>query len=291
MFYLRLWTKYNCGDALAGLRVAEREEKMNSVVDDLTNERKILEEIIIKAEQSLKMAPQGMLRVSKSGNSEQYYRREDEKDKNGKYIKKKNIELIHGLAQKDYDEAVLKMAKVQKDRIDKFLKQYKPGSVMDVYDNLTQERQRLIEPYILPEEQYVRLWESKKYSGKGFSEDAPEIYTEKGERVRSKSEKILADKFKLMNIPYLYECPLQLKGYGIVYPDFTLLNRRTRKEYYLEHFGRMDDAEYCESTVRKIECYEKNGIYPGEKLLMSYETSKIPLDMRAVERMIQKYLT
>ena len=269
---------------------AGKRGKMNIVVDYLTNERKELEEIIIKAEQSLKTAPEGILRVSKSGNSEQYYRRMDEKDKNGKYIKKKNAELIHGLAQKDYDEDVLKMAKVQKERIDRFLKQYKSDCVKNVYDNLAQERQRLIEPYILPDEQYVRLWENRKYSGKEFFADVPEIYTEKGERVRSKSEKILADKFRLMNIPYLYECPLYLKGYGIVYPDFTLLNKRTRKEYYLEHFGRMDDAEYSEKVVRKIETYQKNGIYPGEKLLMTYETGKSSMNMKLVEQMVRKYL-
>ena len=160
----------------------------------------------------------------------------------------------------------------------------------EVYQRLPVERQKLILPYILPEEQYVKEWESRVYKEKGFGADAPEIYTEKGERVRSKSEKILADKFKLMEIPYHYECPLRLSGYGIVYPDFTLLNKRTRQEYYLEHFGMMDDEKYSEKTVQKIETYQKNGIYPGEKLLLTYETSKKPLNIILVEQMLIKYL-
>jgi hypothetical protein len=94
----------------------------------------------------------------------------------------------------------------------------------------------------------------------------------------------------MMNIPYHYECPLQLKGYGTVYPDFMLLNRRTRKEYYYEHLGIMDQPDYCEKAIRKIETYEKNGIYNGEQLLLSYETSRQPLNMKSVERMIERYL-
>ena len=63
------------------------------------------------------------------------------------------------------------------------------------------------------------------------------ILTAKGERVRSKSEKILADYFYSRKIPYHYEKPLHLRGYGIVYPDFTLLSRKTRREVYWEHEG------------------------------------------------------
>lgn len=51
------------------------------------------------------------------------------------------------------------------------------------------------------------------------------------ERVRSKSEKILADYFYRRKIPYKYECPLTLKGVGTVYPDFTFLSPKTKKKF------------------------------------------------------------
>jgi hypothetical protein len=123
-----------------------------------------------------------------------------------------------------------------------------------------------------------------------IEEPDTEIYTEKGEMVRSKSEKILADKFNLLGIPYIYEKPLYLEGYGYVHPDFTLLNVRKKKEYYLEHFGMMDNPEYTVKTVQKLETYEKNGIFPGEKLLLTYETGSHPLNMKTVENLIQKFL-
>lgn len=83
------------------------------------------------------------------------------------------------------------------------------------------------------------------------------IITEKGEAVRSKSEKIIADKLYMKEIPYVYEQPLYLKGYGYVVPDFKILNVRTKKEYYLEHFGMMDDYEYAKNAIKKIECFQK----------------------------------
>ena len=75
-------------------------------------------------------------------------------------------------------------------------------------------------------------------------------------------------------MPNKYECPLHLKGYGIVYPDFTFLSRKTKQEIYWEHDGRMDDPGYAQNAVRKILAYEENGIYPGESLILTFETEK-----------------
>lgn len=262
---------------------------MNTFID-LNADAINLNEIIVKTRLSMRSAPKGSLRISKRGNSVQYYHRDDPKKQNGRYINKKNMNLAHRLAQKEYDNQVLELAHRKRELLHRFNDEYFRDNIEDVYDNLSPDIQVLVTPYILPQEEFLRQWEGRTYTGKAFVPDAPEIYTEKGERVRSKSEKIIADKLKLMNIPYLYEYPLQLKGYGTVYPDFTLLNTRTRKEFYLEHFGKMDDASYSEKTILKIKTYEKNGIFPGETLLMTYETASHPLDMKIVEEMLHKYL-
>ena len=116
------------------------------------------------------------------------------------------------------------------------------------------------------------------------------ILTEKGERVRSKSEKILADFFYRRNILYKYEKPLYLKGYGMVYPDFTFLSKKTGKEIYWEHEGMIDKQEYARSAVRKIESYQKNDIYPGERLILTFETEQRVLDSKEIEGLVNKYL-
>ena len=164
-------------------------------------EKDRLEDNISISKMSLKDAPNGTLRLSQSNNYLQFYHCTEE-NKLGKYITKGNDELIRKLAQKSYDEI---------EQI--FLKEHK-------------ERQRIIQPVEPTWEQRLIEWKAREYQGKGFGDEIPMLVTERGERVRSKSEKIMADYFHRHGIEYKYECPLYLKGMGMVYPDFTFLSKR-----------------------------------------------------------------
>ncbi len=151
-------------------------------------------------------------------------------------------------------------------------------------------RQKLIKPVEETWEQKYESWKNLNYEGKAFEEGASLILTERGERVRSKSEKILADFFYHNGIEYKYEKPLILKGVGTVYPDFTFLSRKTGKEIYWEHDGRMDDPLYSKAAVRKINTYIKNEILPGDRLILTYETAATPLQMECVKTLVRFYL-
>lgn len=265
---------------------------MEELIEVLEKELEELKKIEKAAEEDIKNAPQGTLRIAKNHNSDQYYWRTNPKDTQGKYIRKTEQTFIRSLAQKDYAQKVIKLLtpiiKNKKQELQKSRETDIHEQLKMLYTNLSPSRQKLITHYIDTPEQYIAKWEaSKKKSPAPLSE----IYTEKGECVRSKSEKILADKFYMMNIPYAYEVPLYLKGYGYIKPDFTVLNRRTRREYFWEHLGMMDDKEYCEKAIKKIETFEKNSIFPGENLILTYETKEHPLNMKVVEKVIEKYLS
>ena len=137
----------------------------------------------------------------------------------------------------------------------------------------------------------MECWGAETYKGKESTDEVPFIVTEKGERVRSKSEKIIADYFYRRGIAYKYEHPLYLKGIGTIYPDFTLLSPITREEIYWEHFGKMDDPIYAKNAIKRIQIYEKNDIYPGERLILTYETSQIVLDFLLLEKLVERYLS
>ena len=241
-------------------------------------------------EKALKKAPQGCLRVCQQGNATRYYKRSDPKDFNGVYIKRKDIGVAQKLAQKDYDKKVLCNSEKELYAIKKYFEHCPEIYAEEIYENLHKERQKLIQPICRTEEEYVREWESVSYAPKGFDEMSPEMYTAKGERVRSKSEIIIADALSREGIPYRYECPIRLKGYGKFYPDFTVLNVKKRKEMYWEHLGMMDDSDYVEYALQKIRIYEENGIYTGENLILTYETKKNPINQKIVNRMISRYL-
>lgn len=159
---------------------------------------------------------------------------------------------------------------------------------LDIF--LMMEKEVLVMPVEPTWEQKLAQWDGETYQGKEFYEGTAVIITEKGERVRSKSEKILADYFYRNNIIYKYEKPLFLKGYGTVYPDFTFLSRKTGEEIYWEHEGMMDKSDYAKTAVKKLESYQKNGIYLGERLIATFETEQTLLNSQIIEQLVQKYL-
>ena len=110
-----------------------------------------------------------------------------------------------------------------------------------------------------------------------------------GEFVRSKSEKILLDALHHAGVLYVYEAPLFLAD-GVIYPDATALNQRTREVFYLEHLGMMDKPEYAEGAILKIRRYEASGYFLGKQLLITLESSNHPLGSKSIERMIREYL-
>ena len=262
---------------------------MKGIKELLFEEQKRLEKIIKKTKNQLKDAPTGTLRMSKSHNTLQYYRCTGDK-KSGTYINRDNIDVARKLAQKSYDEKVLKLAEKRLSQIQKITRDYNEREIEEIYLNERNERQELIEPIEPTWEQKVKEWKEKGYNKKGFREDVPIILTEKGERVRSKSEKILADYFYRKGIEYKYEYPLYLNGVGTVYPDFTFLSPQTGEEIYWEHNGMVDDPGYARKMVRKIQEYEKNGIFPGERLILTYETEQTILNTQKIEQLVNRYL-
>ena len=52
----------------------------------------------------------------------------------------------------------------------------------------------------------------------------------------------------------------------------------------------MDDPEYARKAIKKIETYEKNRIFPGQRLVLTFETLQDGLDMKIVEKLAREYL-
>lgn len=266
---------------------------MKTMKNKLRKELEWLQRVINEAKERLSDAPKGQLRISKKRKGVEYYYKEEntgkkDKSNNGRYIRKDEHNLALRLAQRDYDKSILKNAEERAKCIEEFLKKYEKTRLEQVYIKTNVSRQRLITSAIIPDEEYIKQWLSVSYQGKSFLDDDIEIITEQGERVRSKSEKIIADKLFSLGIPYRYEYPLTMSDGVRVYPDFTILKLPEREEVYLEHFGMMDDADYVDSVLYKLNTYEKNKIYLGVNLFITHETSRNPLNTRALDDMLKK---
>ena len=263
---------------------------MEQFKDLLENRKKYLLQLDEEKENAMDNAPQGFLRICNGRNKVQYYHRTDPKDFSGVYICIKDINLAKALAQKSYDKKVTDSIKQELKAINSYLSSVPKVPAEQIYEKMNEERRKLIKPIQETDEQYIANWEKVKYYGKEFEEGIPKIYTAKGERVRSKSEVIIADSLNREGIPYRYEYPVKIKSWGNFYPDFTALNVRERKEIYWEHLGMMDDITYVENALQKITLYMENGIFTKDNLIITYETKKHPLNQKLIKMMIAKYL-
>lgn len=261
---------------------------MHGLKDLLIKEEERLRSIKDVVDNRLIEAPDGRLRITTAKKNVQYMHCTGSKE--GAYIKKDDMGIIWGLAQKSYDLKVKRLVDRRLKQIEKVAEEYNDNEIENIYEQLHPIRKELVKAVEMPWEQRLCEWKSIPYTGKEFAENVPVIYTKKGERVRSKSEKILADSFCDMEIEYKYECPLKLKGVGTIYPDFTFLRKRDGKEIYWEHDGRMDDSVYAEKAIRKINSYISNGIFPGDRLILTFESGGVLISDRIIKNLIEKTL-
>ena len=265
-------------------------EQWKNILQDWDKEITLLLRTM-KIEENKNPEINGHIRISKCNGSNQYYYIDEgnPKNKNGKYISKKNIEFIKEVAQKNFNLQFIHELENEKKLVTSFLEKYDKIKASNLFENLNLERQKIVEPPTLSNEEYAKKWQNENYRKKGFSANDPEFLTSKKERVRSKSELIIANMLEKNNIPYKYEYPVKLGNY-YVHPDFYCLNVRTRKEYAWEHLGILDNPSYATKNVKKITDYQRNGFFLGQDLLISMETKFQPLTAHDAERMIFRYL-
>lgn len=255
------------------------------LIEMMNSRRKYLEEII----ESLKP------RVSKYSSVESVYAKSHKKgfqyymktDKGIKYIKANEKEQAKQIVQHEYESKVIKAAEEEYKKLSALIKVYENNVIEDIYKQMPIGKRVLTNPIELTDEEYIKKWNEQKYEKLAFMEEAPELYSLRGERMRSKSEVIIANLLDKMKINYKYEKPLKLDKLGFVHPDFTLLDINKRKEIYLEHLGMMDDQVYRNNAFNKIRAYERNGYYMGDCLIITMETVNCPLDIKALEKKIK----
>lgn len=272
-------------------KVIETTELRPDMLVKHIRERKAeIERLLIEKEKALMDAPEGKLRIVRHNSALQFYYRKNASERNGSYLKRAQDSLAVALLQKEYDCKLVSELKAEITTLVAILDDYRPDRVNEIYLSLHDVRKQLIHPVILLDEDYVKRWMSVEYEKKTFEENAPEYYTAKGERVRSKSEMIIADALSRFNIPFRYEYSIHISGMGTVHPDFICLNVCKRIEYVWEHSGMMSVPDYADYAVNKMEKYALSGYYPGENLILSFESASHPLNSRVIEHYIRKYL-
>ena len=258
----------------------------------LNNEKKKAERLANRAEKELKRLPDGILeaRLTKK-KYPQYVRVKTVNGKReAKYITKKNHKLAEQLAQKSYDRKLMNAAAQVAAALGKAAETIKEFDPERVFQKESKIRQSLIVPYVPTDEQFIEQWYEEHPAGQNSITMSMNYTTLRGETVRSKSEKMIADTYYTEGIPYVYEPTLLLGNGKKVYPDFAVLNVRERKTFYHEHFGMMDDEDYRLRTIVKTREYNSYGFWPGRNMIYTFEGELIPFDQNELGRIIREFL-
>ncbi|WP_026651309.1 hypothetical protein [Butyrivibrio proteoclasticus] len=259
------------------------------LLDELTRELQDLESVLMEADKNIKFAPEGRLRISHSSKWPIYYCRK--KDGSEEYIGKDNTVLAQNIAQRCYAEKMKKLLEPRKKLICSLINELNTKDKCRVYQGYNEARKKLVNPYYISDEVYAKNWISEPYEQSKDHEENLIFKTANGEKVRSKSEVIIADFLLRKGIPYKYEYPLYYNSHECFHPDFTVLNVRRRKQIYIEHFGLMDSEGYRDSFFWKLKIFNKLGIEQGDNLIMLFEDKVHQFDIGDYEDMLINVLT
>ena len=231
------------------------------------------------------MLPDGSLICARNGNHFKWYLTDGH---HKTYIPKKNREYVEQLAAKKYLSLQTRYISQEIHAMERYLKLHETHPSL-AEDLLTApEYQELLASHFAPLSQELLAWMSAPYER---NQQFPEQLIHKassGIMVRSKSETIIDMLLHINKIPFRYECELQL-GETTLYPDFTLRHPTTGQLYYWEHFGMMDNPNYCRNASSKLQLYFSHGIIPTINLIATYETKDNPLDIEIVEDIIRHH--
>lgn len=258
----------------------------NLTYESMLNKSQELERKIQEIQMKIEDFPEGKLICAANGKGYKWYLNTGGKTV---YLPKKERTFARQLAHKKYLSFQLKNMIQEKKAIDGYLTHSDKNAFQKEQSFITSPRYKeLLNPIFTPLSEELHDWAAKVYEK---NEKYPEHLVHKaysGGFVRSKSEALI-DMFLFKNqIPFRYECNLQL-GETFLFPDFTIRHPKTGEFYYWEHFGMMDNAAYSRNACSKLQIYISNGIIPSIQLITTFETKDRPLDPETIEKIVEHY--
>lgn len=254
------------------------------IYTQILSEYKRLETQIQNLEKQVMNLPPGNLICARNGKHYKWYQSEEGTNS---YIPKENRPFAELLAVKKYLSLLLEDLSHEKRAIQFYLNHHSnTAKSSQLLSN--PEFKNLLTPHFTPLSQELSDWANSPYE---HNPQHPEHLLHKsssGNLVRSKSESIIDMLLYINQIPFRYECALQL-GETTLYPDFTIRHPQTGAMYYWEHFGLMDNPTYSQNAYSKLQLYTSHGIVPSIQLITTYETKENPLGSDIVEKIIAHY--
>lgn len=112
--------------------------------------------------------------------------------------------------------------------------------------------------------------------------DVPRNNPYNGRFFRSKSEVMLAQCLEELGLEYKYEVFVKINGESF-YVDFAVYCPETGRFFFIEHFGKMDEANYSIRSLNKTSLYLNSGMKEGYDILFTYENTNGGINIEVVK--------
>ena len=250
----------------------------NTIRDYYKNQISLLNEKLLLLEKEISNLPAGELSIYNNNGSDRWY---VVVNNTREYLPKKNKSIAIQLAKKKFLELQANSIKNTKRMYEYFL-DYDDNTVESLEDFYQNTKFMELLQSNDDGDATILQWKTTNYKKNPNYPEHLSYKCPSGNVVRSKSEVFIDMALNKRSIPYRYECELILDG-NKYYPDFTFINPLTNKIYYWEHLGIMNNTEYAKSAFYKLRQYYRNGIIPGDNLILTFESKDNPFSASDAE--------
>ena len=232
-----------------------------------------------------------ILRGARRGDSCYFYlRKACEEGRKDIYIPRTELRGYRRLAKSSYSKTILPVLEHDLEALDRFLGDYSFRNEKEHADRFAPQFLDLCGSGFESRETFIQKWKQLTWTEQPQVGSEPSHPTLAGHLVRSKSEAMIDNALYAHGLAAHYEKPLYLKDRANPrFPDFSILHPILLKVIYWEHLGRLDDPQYADKNCAKITELMRNGIFPGENLIITFETEDHPLLSTDIEMIIEHY--
>ena len=257
------------------------------LVERVKNRSVVLSEQITEAKKMLHNLPPGRLECHRVENRYRWY---VVKNGNREYLKKTELSLAKRLAYKR--KMKLNIVKMEHEllALETFIEQIEsaPKGIDRRLLDENKEVNRLSQLYI--EEKFPERveWQSAPGESMNWKSEEKRVKSKSGVYFRSKDEAMIDDALYEHGLLVRYEDKLEL-GKNVEYPDFHIMDPKTGKTIYWEHFGMMDLPNYRRRATYKLRCYMEFGYYPMINFITTFMGDPFRIDEQWIETIIEYF--
>ena len=90
----------------------------------------------------------------------------------------------------------------------------------------------------------------------------------------------------LMEVPFVYECPITINGTTYL-PDFIAYDEKNQRIIIIEYFGMFNNPDYAQAAFKKIMDYYQAGFTPGVNFLMFFDDTFGNIDAAVIRQQLK----